>query len=136
MIDQEELRNDTTRVYAMMFIFARGVSKYADTLPPPVIAAKAGMTEVFQWWCTHGFRGSRPDIRDMATDVAEEVAEHLGFDKNVIEVAISEAHHEWARYSCPRGIQRRWSGYAGTPSGKRPQLSLGSAGRFRSLPPA
>jgi hypothetical protein len=135
MIDEETLRNDTTRVYAMMFVFARGVSRFAGGLPSPILAAKAGMTEVFQWWCTHGYKGTRPDIREMAADVAEEIAEHLGFDEKVIDAAMFEANAEWSAYSCPHGIKRRWSGYAEAPVSRRVHLALPSAGHLRALPP-
>jgi len=134
MISKDVLLNDTTRMYAMVFIFARGVAPFAGDVPDPVLAAKAGMDEVYQWWCTHGFIGQSGDIRETAAMVAQEVAEHVGFDSGVLDTAVAQSFLQWEAYSCPRGDTPRWSGYASSRPRKL-QLALPSAGHLRALPP-
>lgn len=138
MIPKDVLLNDTTRMYAMVFVFARGVAAFAGEVPDPVDAAEAGMDEVYQWWCTHGFVGKSGDIRDTASMVAQSVAEHVGFEGDVLHAAVSRLFHKWATYSCPRGDTPRWSGYAVAIATRpqKPQLALRSAGHLRALPPA
>lgn len=87
-----------SHLYPSMLVFARGVGHHAGESSSVQDAAKSGMEAVFAWWCTEGAPRGPIDKRDDALTVAQQAAEHFGFEDDVIESVSRQMMHS-GRYA-------------------------------------
>jgi len=84
----------------MLPIFAKGAAKFYG-YAPTFSAALAGMDEVFRWWCANGILlGNEPDLKDVAVDVAIEIALQVGYEQSDINAHLPVMLQKWASVPC------------------------------------
>jgi len=92
---------------SMLPIFAKGVAKFYG-LAPTFMAAVAGMDEVFRWWCANGpLLSNEPDLKDVAAEVAFEIALQVGYEQSDIDAHVPLFIQKWksVRCSSPRSFR-------------------------------
>lgn len=94
-------------MYEAMLVFAKAVGQYAGTDARRQRVLRSGLNAIFHWWCTEGPRGTGIDKRDDAIYVAEETAEHFGFDEGAIASQMPALLNEWGAQRCRNGRPTR-----------------------------
>ena len=90
-------------MYEAMLVFAKAIGRYAGTGARPERVLRSGLNSIFHWWCREGPRGTGIDKRDDAIYVAEETAEHFGFDEDAIADQMPALLNEWDAQRCRNG---------------------------------
>ena len=104
---KKRLRDPSVRMYEAMLVFAKAIGQYAGTDARPQRVLRVGLNAIFHWWCTEGPRGTGIDKRDDAIHVAEETAEHFGFDEDAIADLMPALLNVWEAQRCRNGRPTR-----------------------------